>query len=62
MMDRELSEMTDEEKKQYHQEQMAELEQEQALDPVTLDRGDPYRNVRDDDQNGQYDYMENRDK
>lgn len=54
--------MTDEEKMQHHRDHMAELEQEQALDPVTLDRGDPYRNVRDDDQNGQYDYMENRDK
>lgn len=55
-----LDGMTDEAKMQHHRDHMAELEQEQALDPVTLDRGDPYRNVRDDDQNGQYDYMEDK--
>lgn len=53
-----MEDMTDEEKMRYHRDRMAELEQERAIDPVTLDRGDPDRNVRDTDQNGQYDYME----
>jgi hypothetical protein len=52
------ADMTDEEKMRYHRDRMAELEQERVLDPVTLDRGDPDRNIRDTDQNGQYDYME----
>jgi hypothetical protein len=53
-------EITDEEQKNWELYIQKEYERlvENNTDPLTGDYGDPYRNVRDDDKDGQYDYMQ----
>lgn len=61
--EKDVEERTDAERAEVRLEQEARRQRERMIDPITnTEGGDPYRDVRDRDMDGQYDALENEDK